>query len=628
MLHQYRPPRGAWRSLEPGSVPDMFRDLDDENEYYDSIALAEYTTSTRRQFVLNLSRREPKEVRAVSLEKLLWELPGLGGATTMSAKGKKELDESLGAVARTILVQCSGYRALERNHTKIQRLLQARNKDPLCLFLARLLDIPNESLSEAACSVLLSITRAPGRSALRDMTSMDMGDMTRLVLVRIYHLFQRKKKPNQDHRSSLSFNSNHMEFKSSDTATGNNADEDNGNENYDPTSGLLKLAHTQGFHLLLLLFELTHVSKALPWLRHGIVQLFPALLEALVPEGARGTLSNMLDPHTGLLQTTVSFIYSSSCRDLDAFETLCRVITSLSKDAAAAQLMVESDFVTTWFWMLREQRTLGDGKENGCNRGGHAEDDEHQRRVVRSFFDVLWEWTYSSNALMPDIQQVLIKAMESNSGEGGDVVGGVDGGGGGGGGKDNGEGSGKSSGKGSGTWVEDECDVVVRCLHPSSDLVMQACGIVWNCFGDKQLVQDLEPYFLERGLVEKISLIMLESQDCGVLTCCAGALYNLVQTDSLTFHVSSQEGLIDHLKWLKVIENATELVHDQKDRLLGDPALRYRGAAVERPSAGLAASALSANSKVKDIIDRLSKACDKVLRRVMGDEDEELHHRR
>jgi hypothetical protein len=92
MLHQYRPPRGAWRSLEPGSVPDMFRDLDDENEYYDSIALAEYTTSTRRQFVLNLSRREPKEVRAVSLEKLLWELPGLGGATTMSAKGKKELD--------------------------------------------------------------------------------------------------------------------------------------------------------------------------------------------------------------------------------------------------------------------------------------------------------------------------------------------------------------------------------------------------------------------------------------------------------------------------------------------------------------------------------------------------------
>ena len=86
--------------------------------------------------------------------------------------------------------------------------------------------------------------------------------------------------------------------------------------------------------------------------------------------------------------------------------------------------------------------------------------------------------------------------------------------------------------------------------------------------------------------------------------------------------MSSQEGLVDHLKWLKDTINCTELVHDQKDRLLGDPALRYRGV-VERPLAGLAASALSINSKVKDVIERLSNGCNKVLKRLMGDEEDE-----
>ena len=80
--------------------------------------------------------------------------------------------------------------------------------------------------------------------------------------------------------------------------------------------------------------------------------------------------------------------------------------------------------------------------------------------------------------------------------------------------------------------------------------------------------------------------------------------------------------IILHLKHLKIQKNAEELVHDQKDRLLGDPALRYRDAA-EKPTAGLAASALSIHSKTSDLVRMLTKACDLVLRRLMGDEDED-----
>jgi hypothetical protein len=615
-MAQYRPPRYAWRNLPPGSVPEMFRDEEDENAYYDHLAMIEYNTSTRRQFVLNLSRRalnQPQAVRAVSLEKLLWELPGLGGSTTLPAKGEKEVNESLGNVARTVLVQCSGYKPLERNHRAIQSLLVARNKDPLCLFLARLLSVPNKSLSETSCSVLLSVIKSPGRSALRDMTSMDMGNMTRLLLLRIYNVFQpieknqEKKKSTKKNRMEESKNTSNCKDKCGSDQQVEQEDQENRKFNHE--SGLLKIAHSQGFHMLVLLFELTKVPKALPWIRHGIVQLVPVLLNALVPEGAHGILSNMYDKETGLLKTVVSSTYSKSCRDLDSFETLCRIITMLSKDDVSAKLMVDSDFVETWFWMLRERRTFGDGKGNGCS-DGQLEDDEHQRRVVRSFFDVLWEWT-DSKILLPRIVGILVEAMERGPGGGG-------GGGGGGQGNDNSNGEGKHDG----TWVEDEFDVVVRRLHPSSDLAMQACGILWNFLSKERNVIDLEKCLLERGIVEKLSLIMLKSRDCGVLTCCAGALYNLVQTDNLTFHVSSQEGLVDHLKWVKSAKNAQELVDDQKDRLLGDPALRYRGAAVGQPSAGMAAGSLSVNTKVSDVIQILSMACNRVLKRLMGDEDE------
>ena len=538
-MSTYRPPRGAWKNLPPGSIPESFRDLEDANAYYDSLALTEYTTSTQRQFILQLARRQPTQIRAISLEKLLWLLPGLGGATTLSKKGEKEKDESLGQVARTVLVQCAGYKPLERNHASIDALLTARNTDPLCVFLVKLLEVPNEPLSETACAVLLSVVQAPGRSCMRDLSAMDMGDLTRLLLVRIYRVFQTSN--HHHHTSPLQRRREGKEGGSPDKP-------DADYTKWDPHSGLLRMAHTQGFQMLRLLFELTQVPKALPWLRHGIVQLVPALLDALVPDGAHGTLPNMLDSRTGLLKTTVSATYSKACRDLDSFETLCSIVTQMSTDNATAKLMVHAEFVQTWFWMLRERRQVNDGKgygedqhrsetgRTGSGSGsgsgsgratgldGHLEDDEHQRRVVRSFFDVLWEWTDSS-ILMPHVQTVLIQAMERGQGNGRVREGAED------------------DKETHCSWVEDECDVLVRRLHPSSDLAMHACGILWNCLSNKKDVMELETYILERGIVEKVSNIMLNSQDCGVLTCCAGALYNLVQ-------VRASKNWVDLLLWL------------------------------------------------------------------------------
>jgi hypothetical protein len=358
-----------------------------------------------------------------------------------------------------------------------------------------------------------------------------------------------------------------------------------------------------------------------------VVQLVPALLEALVPDGAHGDAdggdaddgsaadgaaidTNKQQQHTVEKQEVVSATYSSACRDLDSFEMLCRIITCLSKDKASATLMRDADFVDTWFWMLRERRRKGDSGYEFNKIGGRREDDEHQRRVVRTFFDVLWEWTFSE-VLGDRIKNILTTALERTEEREEEK-------------KQQQE---KSEEEEFSSlyhyWVEDEFDVISRHLHPGSDLVMQSCGILWNCFGSKNDVVELEANLLQRGVVEKVARVMLESKDCGALTCCAGALRNLVQTDSLTFHVSSQEGLVDHIKWLKMTKNAEELVQDQKDLLMGDPALRYRGAE-QTPPAGLAASAVSVNSKTRKVVSRLTQACSLVLKRLMGDDDEEL----
>jgi len=599
-MNTYKPPRGAWKHLPPGETPEQFRDLDDENGYYDHLALEEYRTNTRRQFVLALSRRNPPEIRAISLEKLLWELPGLGGSTTMGDKGQREVSDSLGVVARTVLVECAGYIVTGHNAATIEKLLTSRNVDPLCLFLARLLRAPNTAVRETSCSVLLNLVRAPGRTALCDMTSMDMGEMTKLLLLRLYQVFQNNEEQKEQKEQKEGWDM-----------------EQHGDDKQSSGSGMAHVAHTQGFHMLCILDELLLVPNALPWIRHGVVQLVPTILVTLVPEGAHGSLHShaqqkhnrsSTSSHDNQEHSVSNLVYSSSCRDLDSFETLCRILTSLSKDNASATLMRDAGFVETWLWMLRERRIAGDGKDYAdavtAVLGGNLDDDEHQRRVVRSFFDVLWEWTFS-DVMAPKVRDILMTALARTVEH-----------------EEEKEGTEEVEGKEEKRWVEDEVDVVVRRLHPSSDLAMQACGILWNCMDQEEDIVELEEDLLSRGVVDRLSLILLKSHDCGALTCCAGALYNLVQTDSLTFHVSSQEGLVEHLKWLKDAENARELVHDQQDRLKGDPALRYRGVE-ERPTAGLAASAVSVHSKTSDVIARLTKACDRVLRRLMGDDEDE-----
>jgi len=631
-MNKYRPPRGAWRNLSPGETPEQFRDEDDENEYYDFLALEEYTTSTRRQFVLSLNKRQPEHVRSVSLEKLLWELPGMGGATSSSAKGYREVDEALGVTARTVLVKCAGYKIVETNAANMERLLKARNVDPLCLFLTRLLSVPNVPMSEAACLVLLSLVQAPGRSSLRDLSSMDMGEMTRLLLVRIYRVFgTRGGAAGEDEEEEEEEEEEEQASREEGKYSGNAYTKKEGGkvQSHRASDDLTATEYSQGFHMLAVLLELIQVEKALPWIRHGVVQLIPALLEALVPDGAHGAAANdddaaavnddaavatdindNADVHAATTmkdqqphhEAVVSATYSSACRDLDSFEMLCRIITNLSKDKASATLMRDADFVDTWFWMLRERRRMDDFEYQLDKIGGRREGDEHQRRVVRTFFDVLWEWTFTE-VLGDRIKHILTAALERT--------------------EEREEEREEDRCSGLQHWVEDEFDVISRHLHPGSDLVMQSCGILWNCFGSKDDVVMLESNLLQRGAVEKIARVMLESKDCGALTCCAGALRNLVQTDSLTFHVSSQEGLVDHIKWLKITKNAEELVQDQKDLLLGDPALRYRGVE-EKPSAGLAASAVSVNSKTSKVVSRLTQACNLVLKRLMGDDDEEL----
>ena len=611
-MSTWRPQRYAWKNLPPGEIPEIFRDIDDENAYYDHIALQEYETSTTRQFILALSRRRPLQIRPISLEKLLWLLPDLAGSTTMSTKGKRELDDSLEVVARTVVVECCGYITTERNAPILEQLLTARNKDPLCLFLARLLNVPNIAISETSCSVLVNLVRAPGRASLRDLSSMDMGAMTKLLIKRIYLVFENGTKEN---------------VKKEIWEIDDNEEDANAASN---GSGMTKVAHTQGFHMLCILNELILVPKALPWIRHGIVQLVPTLLNTLVPNGAHDSFvlvpeskkdgknegkgegegeEKMGEEEKAMGNEgngAISLMHSTSCRDLDSFETLCHILTNLAHDDASAKLMRDAGFVETWIWMLRERRKNGDGKdfnETSCSKyniDGNLEEDEHQRRVVRSFFDVLWEWTYSTvlTVKVRDIFMVSLSQTIEHEEEMEDMK------------------------ETTGEWIEDEIDIVTRRLHQSSDLVMQACGILWNCLDSKEDVIELEEDLLQRGIIDRLSQILLKSQDCGVLTCCAGALRNIIQTNSLTFHVSSQEGLVEHLKHLKIQKNAEELVHDQKDRLLGDPALRYRDAA-EKPTAGLAASALSIHSKTSDLVRMLTKACDLVLRRLMGDEDED-----
>ena len=178
----WRPPRGAWRDLLPGETATEFHDAEDEAEYHDSVALEEYTSVSIRKYVLALSRRDPREVRDISLTKLLWELPGLSGSTTSRKPGDRDVAEAIGTVARTVLIQCAGFKKVTANAASLERLLRSRDKDPLVVFLARLLDIPRISLSEDASAVLLSLIRSEGRVALRDCGTMDIGELTRFFL--------------------------------------------------------------------------------------------------------------------------------------------------------------------------------------------------------------------------------------------------------------------------------------------------------------------------------------------------------------------------------------------------------------------------------------------------------------
>ena len=184
----WRPPRGAWRDLLPGEVPSEFRDAEDEAAYHDSVALDEYQTLDIRKFVRALQKRDPREVRDVSLIKLLWELPALAGSTTSRKPGDRDVGEAIGIAARTVLIRCAGFKKVTASAGALERLLRSRDKDPLVVFLARILDVPNTALSEGASAVLLSLVRSEGRVALRDCGTMDMGELTRLLLLRVSHV--------------------------------------------------------------------------------------------------------------------------------------------------------------------------------------------------------------------------------------------------------------------------------------------------------------------------------------------------------------------------------------------------------------------------------------------------------
>jgi hypothetical protein len=601
----WRPARGAWRNLLPGDSPTEFRDAEDEAAYHDSVALQEYETLDVRKFVLALQKRDPREVRAVSLAKLLWELPGLAGSTTTRGAGERDVAEAIGTAARTVLIRCAGFKKVTASAGALERLLLSRDKDPLVVFLARLLDVPSTPLSEAASAVLLSLIRSEGRVAPRDCGAMDMGELTRLLLLRVSQVLVARAVEEEEEESDGA-GEHGRRFGGADTLK---------------HARLSPHAYQQGFELLQIVLELYNVPRAVAWLRQGMIHLTPDLIGVLVPEGAHGVIR---PPHGavgggggaaaaggrgGDGGKGASLVYSRSCRDLDCFEILCRILCKMSTDPMSAAKIAESKFVATWFWMIKMRAVNAEGAF------GHGDEPEQQRRVVRAFWDVLWEWSYH-----PVIRQQYTELFFEAAFGGGD---GGDGDGGG-----NTDESTKAqqarqdSDASSPIQVEDALDVILRHIDPDSDLAMHACGIFWNCFEDASDIEEFQPVFLERGIVNRMGSVLLRSDNAGVLTCCIGALRNLVQTDTLTFHVTSLEGVVDRIRALRDKDTVEALIRAQKMRMEGDPAVKFRGGATELSSED-AASALSGASSVIAAAGRLREAARLALKRIMGEDDVE-----
>ena len=329
-----------------------------------------------------------------------------------------------------------------------------------------------------------------------------------------------------------------------------------------------------------------------------MIHLTPDLIRVLVPEGAHGVIQPPGQKDGNTMDAGTSLVYSRSCRDLDCFEILCRILCKMSADPMSAAKIADAKFVQAWFWMLKMRTVEAEGAF------GHADEPEQQRRVVRAFWDVLWEWSYH-----PVIQQQFLEMFfESAFGTFDE--------------SDRGKSDEDEKPSTGAIQVEDAIDVIARHMDPESDLAMHACGIFWNCFEDARDIATYEAVFLERDIVGRMGRVLLRSDNAGVLVCCIGALRNLVQTDSLTFHVTSLNGVVDRIRALREKDAAESLVRAQKVRMEGDPAVQYRSGTIEQRSED-AASAVSKSTSVIAAAERLRKVAKLALKRIMGEDDVE-----
>ena len=102
-------------------------------------------------------------------------------------------------------------------------------------------------------------------------------------------------------------------------------------------------------------------------------------------------------------------------------------------------------------------------------------------------------------------------------------------------------------------------EILLTHAQANSKFVLQSIGILWNSFLKHEYVSRMSDYFdeamneridNENHLLNRVTKVVIESDDLEVLTVACGLSAELLTTDFTLFYMTQQDGYMDKIKYL------------------------------------------------------------------------------
>ena len=200
----------------------------------------------------------------------------------------------------------------------------------------------------------------------------------------------------------------------------------------------------------------------------------------------------------------------------DAFDLICRGLGDLCEnDVMVSQMILDSELLQ--IFLVPEVI------------GSKADGNTFDPFITTIFFDLIWRWSFSKKIQLYFSEKIYLN----------------------------------------------DCnffEILLRHSQVKSIVVLQSVGILWNSFLKHDYVERLSGYFdkaadeninNENHLLNRVTKLVVESEDLEVLTVACGLSAELLTTDFTLFYMTQQEGFIDKVIVLSELNKKYEKTRNE-----------------------------------------------------------------